>query len=390
MDRVIRARKLHHSRFYSLTLDYGHKAYLDKLTNDRLTIVRALERLERRTAEVLYAQRKWFKWVRERQDEEEAARVKESELIKKEAKLFRRHRQEMDARKKHLKMQEDLKRQEAFLDSAYQERQQSMTEEEDEEAWDPIEDAVEDERGSFVSLMKHLLWDESSTPVEMKDSATMESSLAAVVEESSSATPERKEEVEADKMKTKNARKRAKAKAKSVAAASTDTEPSTEIETAEDVKVEVNETRSAMRNRLLHGVRFTPGSAYGRGSVLVGSIENPYETMGQVPGMPAAEVDKILDEVSQIKGYLFCRLLLSQAAILPYALRAASVDEFLAESEVKTADLRDLCLRLEQPSLQEIGVLVQTSSAEKPKRPATESKSVPIARTTMKSTSKAR
>jgi hypothetical protein len=44
LDRVIRARRLHHSRFYSLTLDYGHKAYLDKLVNDKFIVLRALER----------------------------------------------------------------------------------------------------------------------------------------------------------------------------------------------------------------------------------------------------------------------------------------------------------------------------------------------------------
>lgn len=60
LDRVIRARQMHHSRFYSLTLDYGHKAYLDKLTNDRFTVLRALERLEPRVTEVVYKQAKWY------------------------------------------------------------------------------------------------------------------------------------------------------------------------------------------------------------------------------------------------------------------------------------------------------------------------------------------
>ncbi|CAO1600431.1 hypothetical protein XANCAGTX0491_004120 [Xanthoria calcicola] len=31
LDRVIRARKLHHSRFFSLNLDYGHEQYLSTL-----------------------------------------------------------------------------------------------------------------------------------------------------------------------------------------------------------------------------------------------------------------------------------------------------------------------------------------------------------------------
>lgn len=52
LDRVIRARKLHHSRFFSLDMDYGHSKYLDSLLGQKATITQALERLERRTAEV--------------------------------------------------------------------------------------------------------------------------------------------------------------------------------------------------------------------------------------------------------------------------------------------------------------------------------------------------
>ena len=59
LDRVIRARKLHHSRFFSLNLDYGHQHYLDTLSNQRFIVVRALERLERRVVEVLYEKQKW-------------------------------------------------------------------------------------------------------------------------------------------------------------------------------------------------------------------------------------------------------------------------------------------------------------------------------------------
>ena len=44
-ERVIRARKLHHSRFFSLNLDYGHQHYLDTLSNRKFILVRALERL---------------------------------------------------------------------------------------------------------------------------------------------------------------------------------------------------------------------------------------------------------------------------------------------------------------------------------------------------------
>lgn len=57
-DQVIRARKLHHSRFFVLDLDYGHELYLTQLIQQKSTVIRALERLEKRTAEVLYKKQK--------------------------------------------------------------------------------------------------------------------------------------------------------------------------------------------------------------------------------------------------------------------------------------------------------------------------------------------
>ena len=129
LDRVVRARQLHHSRFYSLNLDYGHKAYIDKLTNERFVVLQSLERVDRRIAEVLYEQSNWFKWVRERQDNEEAAREKESQKIKKEAKMFRRHWKEVQARLREKRKAEDQRRQDTYLDQVYRERIAQMSEE---------------------------------------------------------------------------------------------------------------------------------------------------------------------------------------------------------------------------------------------------------------------
>jgi hypothetical protein len=58
LDYVILARQIHHRLYCSMNYDYGHKAYLDRLTNERFVVLRALERLERRAAEVLYRQAK--------------------------------------------------------------------------------------------------------------------------------------------------------------------------------------------------------------------------------------------------------------------------------------------------------------------------------------------
>jgi hypothetical protein len=59
-------------------------------------------------------------------------------------------------------------------------------------------------------------------------------------------------------------------------------------------------------------------------------------------------------QVSDIKYLLFCRLLLGHATLLPAALRVNSVEEFLADDGVSTSALRDICLKMERPGLQEI------------------------------------
>lgn len=58
--------------------------------------------------------------------------------------------------------------------------------------------------------------------------------------------------------------------------------------------------------------------------------------------------------MSEIKHLLFCRLLLGHAALLPAALRTDSIEEFFAGEEVNGTALRDVCLKMEKPSLQEI------------------------------------
>jgi hypothetical protein len=40
------------SRFFSQNMDYGHTKYLDALMGQKAAVVKALERLEKRTSEV--------------------------------------------------------------------------------------------------------------------------------------------------------------------------------------------------------------------------------------------------------------------------------------------------------------------------------------------------
>jgi hypothetical protein len=93
-----------------------------------------------------------------------------------------------------------------------------------------------------------------------------------------------------------------------------------------------------MRKRLINGAVYDHMKGI-EGPILRGVIESPGETTGRVVGISEDEVEKILDEVAEIKLFLFCRLLLTQAAILPNALKAESIEAFLQDPEVATADL---------------------------------------------------
>lgn len=136
-----------------MNCDYGHAKFLDQLQNERAIVNRALERIERRTAEILYKKQKWFKWVRHCQDEEEAHRDKEQKKVKQEASLFKRHWKEFQQRMKELRAKEEQKMQDAFLEKVYKERLAQQDEEEDDDSdWDPIEDVLQDHRGKFIGI----------------------------------------------------------------------------------------------------------------------------------------------------------------------------------------------------------------------------------------------
>lgn len=324
LDRVIRARKLHHSHFFSMTMDYGHQHYLDVLQSQKHIVVGTLERLERRTAEVLYKQQKWFKWVRERQNREEQQRDNESKRIKREAQLFKRHWKEMEARMKRLRSKEEAQRQEEYLERIYNERKSQEGEAADSE-WDPIEEVVENNRGNFIELIKHFLWQDLSETKSPEVASKSEGTNDAQGEESTVATKATK----GSKSKKKSKDTQANHEPKGVA-----------------------ETRAEMRLRLKEGSAFQYGTESIVG-VLHGSIECPVE-LDKTPPLPEEEIDGLLEEIGEIKHLLFCRLLLSHATLLPAALKANSVEDFLLEQEISTADLRDLCLKMEKPDLQDI------------------------------------
>lgn len=175
---------------------------------------------------------------------------------------------------RELKAKEDSKRQDTELDKAYYDRLSEQEREEVEESWDPIEEVVENERGTWIDLLQSFLL-----------------------------------------------------------------MPQTAHETAADI-----------RRRLKEGMAVS----YSGGMHIGGTIDTPAELINRTAPVPDEEIDRILEELQEIKLLLFCRLILSHAAILPATLRAASVSDFLADKEVTDNDLRDLCLKMDNPGMQDI------------------------------------
>ena len=294
------------------------------MQNQKFIVNHALEQLERRKAAILYGKENWFQWVRERQDEEEAQRENEKRKIKREAALWKRHWKLFQSRMKTLSEKENEKRQDEFLDQAYNQRLSA----EDTEMWDPIEDLVEDERGSYLDMVKMFLMRNFEPKAEDPSSEPMDQeapSPGALVKNDAKST-NKKSRKKSQKDKTSEAQAQDKADRP------------------------LPETRLQMQQRLREGVKVINA----KGPHILGTVENPAELRDKTAGLPEYDIDKLLEEVVEVKYLLLCRILLAHAALLPAAARANSVDEFLNDQEVDSAHLRDLCLELENPSLQDI------------------------------------
>ncbi|KAI0098675.1 hypothetical protein GGR51DRAFT_577026 [Nemania sp. FL0031] len=370
LGKVIDARKLHHKHFFPLKLDYGHQAYLDTLSNRRHIVLRALEKAVKRIAEVLYAKERWFTWIGEVQHNEEVTREKEAKKVKLEAAMFKRHWKKMQTRLRAQREKEEKQRQEAFLESVYQERINAVTEsEQDDEMWDPIEDFLEDERCKYVDLIKHFLWmeilneEEENQEAEQSTSATATDLVAGVKDlgvSKSAPTKKPKRKPKPKDAKTPESRSTPIRQSQSertgqgrILAMMGNKESGRRADdnNAEPDKSNI-ETEEEMRKRLKEGVEKNYSEVYG--PILVGSLETPHGTHDKTPPMEDDEIEGLMQDIKEIKLLLFCRLLLAHATLLPAALQANSVDEFLNDAKITEADLRDLCLKVEQPSLQDI------------------------------------
>ncbi|KAK8122214.1 MFS allantoate transporter [Apiospora sp. TS-2023a] len=365
LGKVMDARKLHHKHFYPLTLDYGHQAYLDGLTNRRHVVLRALERVERRTAEVLYEKERWFDWVREVQEDDEMNREKEQKRVKAEAAMFRRHYQKVQTRLQVKRQKEEKKRQDAYLEAVYRERQASSSpdEEEDIEDWDPIEDGEDHQQ--YIDLIRHFLWlelldDKIEPPTNDAPASSSSSSAqpASLVEGSAKKSKAKK------KSKSKATKPDGDSQAKQLAGGN-----KTENLGGQDMVLAMNadgndddksyepqkanvETEAELRARLEFGVKrdFTGL----KGPLVVGTVQNPFDSIERIAPMTADEIADVIRDIREIKQLLFCRILLSHTALLPKALKANSIQEFLEDTDIVDADFRDLCLKLERPTLQDL------------------------------------
>ncbi|PVH81349.1 hypothetical protein DL98DRAFT_571218 [Cadophora sp. DSE1049] len=359
LDRVIRARKLHNSRFYAWDMDYGHAKYLDYLQGMRTSTVAALGRLERRSAEVVYKDEKWWEWVKGVQDEggESRKEEKEAKRIKDEAAMFRRHWKAAESRMRDNKRKEEAKRQDAYLDQVYRERMAEKArdgevgeEDDDEMEWDPIEDVLEDNRGSYIDLIQSFLWmavleDKVDEPVQQETTPppTPTQEPPTPIEEPEITSPM------SQPIKPSHSSKKAKAKKKKSQTPSK--KPAAAEPQPQEPDKTLIESKSEMHERLTQGVDFESDRV--KGMLIAGTIENPVITTKTIT-FPEDETARLLSEIAEIKHLLFCRLVLGHAALLPAALRANSLDEFIADEEVTAGALRDLCLKMENPGLQEI------------------------------------
>ncbi|KAG9189328.1 hypothetical protein G6011_06196 [Alternaria panax] len=330
LDRVIRARRLHHSHFFAIDNDYDHERYLDRLQNERYSIVKALEKLGKRAATVMYEQKQWFCWVKQCQEKEEEEAQSEGKKVKLESLLFKRHQKEIDRHQRERRSRENEKRQEQYLDKVYVKSLMQMSKEE-QEKWDPIQDVYGYEKDSYVELIKFFLM----LNEQEHDKLSVQAEPSQL---DGPADPK-----PAEKALSKSAKKRAR----KTNAETKKLEDSTTQGDGGKSFIEM-ETKEQMRGRLLTPVQLERVAGY-----YVHHKELP-EDPRATSVLPDDEIEQLLAEIGEIKNLLFCRLLLASSALLPIAIQTNSIEEFLQKEDVTREHLRDLCLKLERPSLQDV------------------------------------
>lgn len=317
---------------------------------------------------MLYKKEAWFAWARDVQEEEESNREKEQKKIKQESALFKRHVKNLQARLNVMEQYEEKIRQDAYLEDAYRERMSMSAEEsEDDDMWDPIEDMESDKKDRYIDLIKHFLWMEvlqagevAPPSMESNNKDKMEVDLTG---ETQTTTKKGKKKTKSNNGASKSTNSKAGpsnlADAKETAykgqmklLAMQQNKQNSDTADLPDPDKKNIETEQEMRKRLSRGEKKIYDSSWGW--QLVGTFERPHETHERTAPMTNDEIESLVKDIREIKLLLFCRLLLAQASLLPAALRASSVEEFLNDANVAESDLRDLCIKVEEPTLQVI------------------------------------
>ncbi|KAK0102680.1 hypothetical protein ONS95_006282 [Cadophora gregata] len=271
--------------------------------------------------------------------------------------MFRRYWKAAESRLRDLKRKEEAKRQDAYLDQIYRERiaekarngeAHGGAEDENEMDWDPIEDVLDDNRGSYIDLIQNFLW--MAVLDDRVDDLVQQENTPPATPAEEPPTPVETSQEPATPQPIKPSHSSKKAKAKKKKSQTPSKKPSSPEAQSQKPDKTLIESKSEMYERLTQGVDFE--SSRVKGMRIAGTIENPVITTKTIT-FPEDETARLLSEISEIKNLLFCRLVLGHAALLPAALRANSVEEFLADEEVTASALRDLCLKMENPGLQE-------------------------------------
>ena len=192
---------------------------------------------------------------------------------------------------------------------------------------------MHDDRSTYIDVIKHLLFKMEETPAS--EPGPSDGNTDPTWNGTGSPPPTTTNGVEMQ-VKTKKP-KRAKEKT------------SNEISKVPSKDSSTQETKARICQRLKEGSKVEIAS----GPHFAGTIETPVRSNKTAP-LADHEIDSLLEDISEIKLLLFCRLLLSHASALTADIRANSVDEFLNDPGVTDSDLRELALKMDNPGFQEI------------------------------------
>ena len=283
-------------------MDYGHQPYLDALSSQKFLIERTLEQLERRTAYVLFSKHPWFRWVRQAQNTEEARRENEKKKIKQEAAILKHHQNEAKLHLEEARAKGRAMRQNSDLEEAYNARLAEMTEQEKEMEWDPIEDVVEQDRGTCVDVFKHFLFVREMADPTSSSSPSQPSQL----DSKCLATPKPSKAAQGigviEDKQTSHLRKKAKPKPKSSTTPTArnghaSTGPSTgqtDQRSREPISISSFESSEQIRQRLRKGSKVQRAS----GLHVAGTIDYPVELVDKTASMPDDRIDSLLKEIA--------------------------------------------------------------------------------------------